>query len=127
MRRLIASVGMLAVLLAVFAVGAWSNDSGVTVPIKVSPGTIVLASRNEMPVVTVHADIPYSQVAVGSVALNGLGATLCFADDRGDLVAKFSLAKVKAMVSPPEATLTLTGATKDGTAFSGSDTVPVKK
>ena len=125
MRRLIASVGMLAVLLAVFAVGAWSNDSGVTVPIKVSPGTIALRSKGTW--VTVHADIPYSQVAVGSVALNGLGATLCFADDRGDLVAKFSLAKVKAMVSPPEATLTLTGATKDGTAFSGSDTVPVKK
>jgi len=48
------------------------------------------------------------------------------ADCRGELVAKFDEAAVKAIVEPPSATLTLTGMTIDGDEFSGSDTVKVR-
>ena len=125
MKSVIVSVAVFAVVLGIFAVGALSNDSGLIVGIKVSPHVIVIKSKSTW--VTVHADIPYSQVAAGTVTLNEVSAKLCFADDCGDLVATFAAKDIKAIVSPPQATLTLAGATKDDVPFSGSETVAVKK
>lgn len=101
-----------------------SADDAMAIAIKVSPNTIVLASKGTW--VTVHADIAYSLVDTGTVELNGLSPKITFADDCGNLVAKFPLADVKGIVEPPTAELTLTGVTKAGVPFAGSDTVAVR-
>ena len=96
-----------------------------TIGVKVSPNVIVLRSQTHA--LTVHTTIQLSQVASGTVQLNGtLAPTATFADDRGNLVAKFSMDAVKDLVCPPSATLTLTGTTVDGEQFEGTDTVDVK-
>lgn len=93
------------------------------VAVAISPGTLNLGSSGEW--VTAHVDIPFAAVAAGSVDLGGVPAALLKADDCGNLVAKFAIEDVKAIVAPPSATLTLTGTTKDGDVFSGSDTIQV--
>jgi acyl-CoA synthetase (AMP-forming)/AMP-acid ligase II len=98
-------------------------SAALTVDIQVSPSTIVLKEEGEW--VTVHADIPYGDVASGTVSLNSIPATSTFADALGDLVAKFTLEEICAIVSPPEAVLTLTGTTAAGEPFEGADTVRV--
>lgn len=115
-------VGILVLVLAFGAGAAFSTDT--TVTIKVSPHVIAMNSKATW--TTVHADIPYRSVDTASgVTLNGLAAATTFADDRGDLVAKFRMADVKNIVSPPSATLTLYGQTLNGDTFEGSETVSV--
>jgi len=92
-------------------------------PFVVSPSTVSLDSKGVW--VTVHAEIDYRLVTGASVTLNGIEVISTFADDRGGLVAKFSLDAVKAILAPGSAVLTLSGETKDGETFSGSDTVRV--
>jgi hypothetical protein len=94
------------------------------VPIQISPHALVFGSAGVW--VSVHAEIAYSSVARGTVELEGISARWTFPDSRGELVAKFDVDAVKAIVSPPSATLRLTGATVDGRSFSGSDTILVK-
>jgi len=94
-----------------------------TVAIVVSPSTIYMGSLGE--VVTVHAEIPYSTVDRATLYFNGIEVKSTFADSRGDLVVKFNLADVKAKIAPPSATLTLSGTTKDGVPFAGTDTIRV--
>ena len=123
MRNIVASiVGVLAMV--VLAVAARAEDQ--TVPIVVSPSTINLQWKGQC--ITVHADIPYSEVVSSSVTLktlNGsISATATFPDDRGDLVAKFSVEDVRRIVELGMVPLTLAGDTRDGT-FSGTDTVRV--
>ena len=72
-----------------------------------------------------HTDIPLALVDRESVTLSGVSLVLVKADNRGNLVAKFAQASIEAHVAPPEATLVLTGTTKDEVPFSGSDTVRV--
>ncbi len=95
-----------------------------TIQIQASPATIVLSSLGGC--VSIHADIAYSAVDRQSLELNGLKPYLVKADARGDLVAKFSLDEVKAIVAPPSTTLTLIGLTRAGEAFTGSDEVAVR-
>ena len=90
-----------------------------------SPQNILLNSV-QGGLITVHAEIAYDLVEKGSVTLNGVPARSTFSDDCGDLVAKFSEADIKALVSPPSATLTLAGLTTAGDVFSGSDVVMVR-
>jgi hypothetical protein len=59
------------------------------------------------------------------LALNGVPVSWTKADSRGNLVGKFAESAIKAIVSPPGEVMTLTGSTKDGEAFSGSDSVKV--
>jgi hypothetical protein len=92
--------------------------------IKVSPHVIVLDSEGAW--ITVHTNIPYGEVETSSVALNGVAAASTKADLKGNLVAKFTQADIKAIISPPEALLELTGLKTDGEAFSGSEVVDVK-
>jgi len=124
MRHAFAWLVVLGVVVGLCGAQAFSGGSSIAVSVKMSPSTIALRSKGTC--VTAHVGIRYSLVAAGSVELNGLSATSIFADDRGYLVAKFSLAAVKGIVSRPTATLTLTGATKEGDSFSGSDTVRVR-
>ncbi|HUT34391.1 MAG TPA: hypothetical protein VNE39_12975 [Planctomycetota bacterium] len=123
-----AAVGLCALGLAVGMLvgGAGARQEALAadaVVIAVSPSTISLGSKGG--VVSVHADIPFSVVDCTTLDLSGLPAQSAFADDRGDLVVKVSLERVKAIIAPPSATLTLTGATKDGVPFTGTDTIRV--
>ena len=121
------AVGCLAVALAGVAAagegGETSLDGDMLIDIVVAPQALVLGPSGVW--VTVHADIPYAQVAPGTVSLSGIPATLTKPDTQGNLVAKFRQAAVEAIVAPPQATLVLVGATRDGIAFSGSDTIRV--
>ncbi len=107
-------------------IGLVETDSAVRgIVVAVSPHTLLLGSVQGGSVV-VHADIPYSQVDLSTLALDGIAVLHTQADSRGDLVAYFDEAAVKEIVAPPSATLTLTGEIKDGTPFDGSDTVQVR-
>jgi hypothetical protein len=94
------------------------------ISIQVSPHVIVLASDGTW--VTIHTNIPYSQVDTSSVALNGVPTAFTKADLKGYLVAKFTQTDIKAIVAPPEALLELTGLKTDGEAFAGSEVVAVR-
>jgi hypothetical protein len=93
--------------------------------VAISPQTLLTESVQGGSVV-VHTKIPYSTVDRHSVQLEGVDAVRTKADLTGALVAYFREADIKVLVSPPEATLTLTGLYLDGTPFEGSDTVKVK-
>jgi len=90
--------------------------------IKVSPNVVVLA---KVSVLTVHTNIPFSPVDLGTLSLNGASPTLTKPDNRGHLVAKFAAAEVSGLV-PGRVTLALTGMLADGTGFQASDSVRVK-
>ncbi len=92
--------------------------------IAISPQALILGAEQSGRV-TVHTDIAGSTVDRSTVALEGIPASSTWVDLRGNLVAGFPEADVKAFVAPPEATLTLTGNRLDGTPFEGSDTVTV--
>lgn len=105
---------------------AWVAAGGgaIDVDVQVSPQTIVLG-LDKGAAVTVHTDIAYGAVAGDSVALSGVPAYTTFADNRGNLVAKFRQAEIEAIIAPPAATLVLTGVTHEGMSFAGSDRVRV--
>jgi hypothetical protein len=118
-----------AALVLATALGCSSGDPTGTLPtpleivITVSPRTLVLGSQGEW--VTVHAEIAYTRVDTATLLLSDVEVTTTQSDANGDLVAKFELDDVKDIVAPPEATFVLEGTTRDGTPFSGSDTVRV--
>jgi hypothetical protein len=96
--------------------------------IQVSPSTINLAYEGTE--VTVHAEIPYGEVALeADLTLNGVLVCRTKADARGDLVAKFDVDSVKGIFTgetlPASAELELMGETLAGTFFHGIDTVRV--
>jgi len=122
-KKLLLAVCSLGLVSGLIATQAYSAGDRI-VSIRAAPGTIALNSRGTW--VTVHAGISYAVVDASTVELNGISARLCFADDRGNLVAKFTLADIKEIVAAPTAALTLRGATDDGEPFYGSDTVKVK-
>ena len=133
MRTSHVSVCALSVVAVCFALAAFvgspvSAEPGdvLDVPIQVSPHTIILDKDNGGNV-TVHADISYSCVDTASLYLNGIESLFAFADARGDLVVKFRMAEIQAICTPPTTALTLTGATKDDTDFTGTDVVQVKE
>jgi hypothetical protein len=112
------------VLLVALAVTATGDDT-VVLDIVVAPSTLLLGS-SEGGLVAVHTDIAFGAVNTSSVRLDGIPTTRVKADNCGSFVGFFNEAKVKALVAPPEATLAMTGVTKDGTGFIGWDTVVVK-
>lgn len=115
---------MLAVsaLVGLISINAFAAD--IEIAAKVSPNTIVLKSEGTL--ISVHTDIAYSAVDTASLTLNGIPVAWTKADDRGQLVAKFNQSDVKEIVAPPSATLELSGYTKSGESFSGTDTIAVK-
>ena len=88
-----------------------------------SPSTLVMGSQGVW--VTVHADIPYRIVDAATVTLNGVPVTATFADNQGELVAKFQIDAIKGTVSPPSAVVELVASTIYGDTFRGKDTVRV--
>lgn len=115
-------------VLCLLAVDAYSRRGGEPndgVVIMISPRALVLDSAGGA-AVTVHTNLPLGSVDRSSVELSGIPAISTFADDRGNLVAKFDDIAVKNIVAPPQATLTLTGARVDGTTFAASETIFVR-
>jgi hypothetical protein len=118
---------LVGVVLVAFVPGALclgSTEAAMEIAISIAPNTIVLGC-DKGDRVTVHTDIALGVVDRATVELSGVSPLLIKADNRGNLVAKFDQASIEALVAPPDATLVLTGMTKDGVAFSGSDTVRV--
>ena len=121
MRRIVAPV---AAVLAMIFLAAAARGADLTVPIVISPSTINLQAAGTW--VTVHAEIDYSDVVGASVTLDGVPVKVTFADSRGDLVAKFVVGAVRDIVrADTTPVLTLSGETRDGGTFSGSDEVRV--
>jgi hypothetical protein len=117
---------VLVTIVAVVAMTVFANSplAAREIDITVSPHVINIASAST--VVTVHTDIAYSAVAGATVELNGIEIAWWKSDSRGNFVAKFNAGEVKGLVEPgTTATLTLSGETKLGEAFSGSDDVDV--
>lgn len=103
-------------------------DATVAVDVQCSPSVVVLHSVAAGDCLTVHTDLRFSSVdRTVPVELNGLPAYSVFADNRGNLVAKFNLTALRELLTLPATTLTLTGVTTDGQVFSGSDVVRVVK
>lgn len=120
-KRGLAVVGVVTAL-AIAGIAVAANSQ--TVSLQIAPATLQIGVVQSGSV-TAHAGIPFSVVDTTSVTLTGIPASACFADDRGELVAKFPEDAVKSIVAPPSAVLTLEGATKDGMPFSGVCTVRV--
>ena len=123
--RAIAGIGVLLLGLTILAGPAFSGErSDDPLGVAVSPQMLIIGAVQGS--VSVHTDIPYGSVdKTKSVTLNGVDAVYLKADDCGNLVAKYRESEIKAIVSPPFALMTLEGTRKDGTTFSGSDTVRV--
>jgi hypothetical protein len=104
-------------------------DATLSISIACSPSVVTMDAVANGDWLTVHTDLSLSQVNTTTVELNVAEQTIApgmiKADNRGNLVAKFSLIKVRELIAPPTATLTLKGLTKAGTAFAGSDEVRV--
>jgi hypothetical protein len=117
MKRLTLTV--LSLLLLFATVAAHPSPEPVTsedLVIQVAPQTIILGrDANQGNVwVTIHAEIDFSSAYIVSVEIEGnsgqaIDAEFTFADNRGDLVAKFSYDDVAYLVGPGEATLTMAG------------------
>ena len=127
MRKMVAlgsliAIGFLGVIGALSTVSLEASEVR-QIEITVSPSTLILDSQGMW--VTVHTDIPYSQVETLSLQLNGIAVAWTKYDARGYLVGKFNIDTVKSIVNPPEAVLTLTGQCVDGTALEGTDIVRV--
>ncbi len=120
------ALGAVAIALAFAAASVPAASSeDLAIDIQVAPATLLI-NASQGGSVTVHTNIAFTSVMKGSVALNGISASATFADLTGCLVAKVPEAAVKRVVSPPTATLTLTGLTTGGAAFSGSAVVAVR-
>lgn len=122
MRRITISVCMFALLVTTFIAGSMAADMGID--ITVQPKVLVIVSESEW--LTVHTDIALSAVDTTSLMLNGLAVSWTKADAKGNLVAKFDVDEVKAMVAPGDVAFELTGLTNDGLSFSGTDTICVR-
>ena len=129
MKKALVVVGILCVLVGLgvsrvaFGNGAFDGEEAAMM---VSPHTIVLA---KIGAVTVHTNIPAGSVVWNSVELNGVAAAGVWADDCGDLVARFIVADLN-LTADKAVTMTLTG-TYDNDAdppvtFSAKDVVRVK-
>ena len=120
---------LLAMLTALFGLSGnafqpsmYSGDSDTVVTIRIAPSVLIL-DKDQGGYLTVHAEIPYSQVKNDSVFLSETPASFTFSDNRGNLVAKFDEIQVKEKINPGNVTLELRGKTKDDTTFYGSETV----
>jgi len=120
------AIGCLLLLVATLVAGAASGGGRMTeVAIRIAPAVLQLDTVQGGEI-TVHAAIPLNSVDTSSITLSGVPALYTKSDARGNLVAKFDEGAIEALVSPPRATLILTGTTADGEEFTGSGVVGVR-
>lgn len=107
-----------------------------SIDVAVSPAVLILKSQGPARI-TVHANIAFTDVNHASVVLKvtTMGGTTTvipavpgdlFADDTGELVAKFDAKLVKNAVTPTQALLVFECNKWDGSTFSGAVTVRVR-
>jgi hypothetical protein len=124
MKRILVVVGIAYVLIGLMfgsmALGS-KAVKGDDPAMKVSPHTIVLEKVDTL---TVHTNIPCSTVETGTVRLETVDAEDVWADDCGDLAARFALTELE--LDPGDVTLTLCGSYKEDGTFAATDTVWVK-
>ena len=89
-RNTLLLLGLATVLFAMPAIGSACDNE-----IRIAPNTLNL--RSDGTVVTVHTDVPYSDVDVYSVYLGDVAISAWKADDRGFFVAKFLMDDIKAI------------------------------
>ncbi len=118
----VALIGMICVI-AVIGSGGYVLAQ-VAADITIAPKTLVLSSQSTS-WVTVHTNLPYGLVQSASVTLDGIPIAWSKSDSKGYFVAKFQIAAIKGIATPPSAELTLAGTLKDGQEFSGTDVVTV--
>jgi len=127
--RSILKGGKLNFILALFFVSIMmptSIFSQTTIEIQVSPN--ILNLQNNGVVVTIHTDIPFSNVDAQSVTLCGVVIQSWKADNGGYFVAKFNMDDVKEIEELQIGefnTLTLNGTQVSGDEFTGSEEVLV--
>ena len=103
--------------------GAFAQDNSIEVV--VSPNVLNLESFGGS--VSLHTDIPYRLVESVALTVNEVEVipSATFADNRGQLVVKCSMATMKEMLEPGESTFDLTVTGTDGMTYSGTDTIKV--
>lgn len=124
-------------VLALAAAPIRANAQPLEIEIQCSPSTVVFTAVRSGDCFTVHADIPFALVVKGSVILHAPNGSLTpyatFADDCGDLVAKFRMSALKPLLVPGMNRLELNGTAKDPDGlneivpFAGVDDVRVRK
>ncbi len=129
MQRVLGVAGLACLLAGAFVgqalcVDKVDNGADIDIWIQINPHTLIIDGPGTW--VTVQTDISCGTVNTGSVYLGPVAVAWTKANSRGNLVAKFRQKDIEAIVSAPSATLTLTGAKKDGQTFSGTDTIQVK-
>lgn len=110
------------------AAGTSNATDSLQVAVAVSPQTLLL-NKAQSGYATVHVSIAYRLVDKKSIRMNGLVPSRTFADDRGELVAKFIEQEVKDLARETGGKtlkLILIGLTTDGRSFSGTDMVKVR-
>ncbi len=105
-----------------FQPSMYSGDSDMVVTIRIAPSVLIL-DKDQGGDITVHVEIPYTQVIRDSVFLSGTPARVIFPDNRGNLVAKFDEICVKEKIDSGYVTLELRGEATDGNTFCGSEKV----
>jgi len=112
----------------VMILSAGFASAQLTIEIDVAPN--VLNIQSEGTVVTVHTDIAYSAVDGATVLLNDVPIAWWKSDSRGQFVAKFNMEEVidlyyADLLVLGDNKLTLTGTTKTGNDFSGTQIIRV--
>ena len=79
--------------LAIVVLAAPAICTAEEITIRIAPATLNLQSNGS--VVTVHTDVPYGDVDVAAVFLEGVLINSWKADDRGYFVAKFLIDEIK--------------------------------
>jgi hypothetical protein len=118
-------IGLLPVAAALIVALACLPALAFETEIDVAPKVLNLQSSGE--VVTVHTEIPYSDVAASSVLLNGIAISWWKIDNQGNFVAKFVMNEIKDLPLDINGynTLTLLGVTTWGEAFVGQKDIKV--
>ncbi len=114
-----------AIFLLVFLATPLISEAPLIIDITVAPNVLNLSSQGD--VVTVHTNLPYSQVLGATVSLNNTAISWWKSDNRGYFVAKFQMRDIKNLPLTVDAynTLTLSGVTVNNQAFTGSAQVMV--
>lgn len=115
--------GLFLAVLLTATVCCWADT--MEIDIDVAPNVLNLQNQGE--VVTVHTDLAYSLVIGASVSINDVEIAWWKSDNQGNFVAKFNIEEIKDLPLEIDAynTLTLTGVTTGGVAFSGAQDIRV--
>ncbi len=121
-------VAVILVALPLTTEASTSEDGSIY--IAASPKALIFQGEGDQVIITVHTNVSYSSVAAGSVQLDTgisiLPASYTYADDRGNLVAKFYGIKYSnLLVEDKQVNLILNGVYDNGETFSGLDTIYV--